>query len=199
MMNKRAGMSPVLLLVSLFFITSCASTTSTSVWKDDDYRGSIRKVFVIGMARKPRIRRFFEDEFTRQFKSSGINAVSSYEVIPDTFQLNRETVRSEIKGRNIDTVLVTKIVGITTEERYETRIAPAIEENDHFGFIYGTGAKLADDRVLLKTNLYHVQTEKLFWSAYSETYLMENKDRYRETGKFIQEMMKTMKKDGLIK
>jgi hypothetical protein len=75
-MEKRIRIFPVLLILKILFITSCATTTSTSVWKDADYKGQIKKVFVIGIARNHLVRRFFEDEFVRQLKSFGV-AVSS--------------------------------------------------------------------------------------------------------------------------
>lgn len=198
-MKKRGIIFPLLLIISIFVVSSCATTTPTSVWKDAEYKGQIEKVFVIGVARKPRYRRFFEDEFVRRLKSSGIEAVSSYEVLPNVLNLNSETIRSKIKGKNIDTVLITRIMDAEIVEGYITPSAPPISENDNYGFVYSRGAKFYDENVVLKTNLYNVETEKLFWSALSETYVLEYADRYKETGKFIQVMFELMKKDKLIK
>jgi hypothetical protein len=184
-MKKRGIIFPLLLILSIFVVSSCATTTPTSVWKDAEYKGQIEKVFVIGVARKPRYRRFFEDEFVRRLKSSGIEAVSSYEVLPNVLNLNSETIRS---------IMDAEIV-----EGYITPSAPPISENDNYGFVYSRGAKFYDENIVLKTNLYNVETEKLFWSALSETYVLEYADRYKETGKFIQVMFELLKKDKLIK
>jgi hypothetical protein len=85
------------------------------------------------------------------------------------------------------------------EERYDTTYVPATREGDMYGFMIGTGAAFEDESVVLKTNLYDASDERLIWSATSETYLMEYSDRYEETNKFIQVIMKMMMNDKLVK
>ena len=59
------------LFACLCLPASCATTKMTDVWKDDNYRGTIRKVVVIGIFKEPDTRKIFEDDAGRKRKHLG--------------------------------------------------------------------------------------------------------------------------------
>ena len=54
-----------------------------SAWKNSTHEGHPRKVMVIGVAKDPANRKFFEDEFVRQLKARDTDAIASYTVLPE--------------------------------------------------------------------------------------------------------------------
>ena len=95
-------------LIPLLLLFSCASTQFTSTWIDSKYKGRfLNNVMVIGVSENQRNRRIFEDEFVRQFKSHGVEAVSSAEVISHDKELNKDTIETEARKLGVDEIFVT--------------------------------------------------------------------------------------------
>ena len=184
----------ILTIISLLLVTSCASTKLYSVWRDEGYSGHIKKVFIIGASPKPVIRRIFEREFVNQLKSHGVDAVASNQVIPSDKMLDKETIVSKIKDLDIDTILITRLA----EKKTITR-----DFSDWYGY-YGYHSRLhkkvfKEELVSLETNLYEVRTERLIWSASSETVLMEERSIYRNIQSLVKVMVKQLSEEKFIK
>ena len=65
-----------------FFMTSCASTKVTGEWKDPNLTAKrYKKIMVMGVAKQPQDRKFYENEFVRQLQAKGVEAVSSHTLI----------------------------------------------------------------------------------------------------------------------
>src|SRR5512135_1558724 len=97
---------------ALMIMSACTTTALTSVWRDSAYRGGpLKKVLIIGVFKSPSVKRFFEDEFTRQLKARGVEVVPSYTVFPEEDEiLSKETIVDKIKELKMDSVLVTRVV-----------------------------------------------------------------------------------------
>jgi len=106
MLTLRSSISFGMLIAML--ITACAMTTLTSVWKDPSYQGQPRKIRVIGVARKPINKRIFEDEFVRQLKARGTDAVASYTVMPDEKQGDHAVIAAKMKEQSADAALISR-------------------------------------------------------------------------------------------
>ena len=188
---------------ALLFTASCTTTKLTSVRIDADYSGQIRKVFIIGVVYKPSVRKLFEDEFVYQLKARGVDAIPSYQVISSTRMLNKETVVSKIKELDIDAVLITKVIEKNEQKRYETQYTKWSkgwhgEYVTGHGYVYGTGDMIENETVVLKSDLFDVKTEKVIWSALSETFLMEYTDYHKEVNSFIKVMVESLSDQKLI-
>ena len=101
----------------LFIFLACASTNSTSIWKDKTYQGHPEKILVINAFPNPGSRRLFEDEFVKAVKERGVDAVVSYSIMPDPIVSDKDSVADEealyccIRDVGADTVLINKPVG----------------------------------------------------------------------------------------
>jgi hypothetical protein len=201
-LNKLHIYCPAIILILI--INSCAPTTLTSVWRDADYSSNIKKIFVIGVAQKKRVRKLFEDEFTRHLKNRGVDAVPSHQILSAEKMLDKESIVAKIKDLEIDAVLITKVVEKRKEERYKTQYAPSFRGwHDSYvtgyGSVYSTGERIEDETVVLETNLYDTGSEKVIWSTLSETFVMEYSDYHKEIKSFIKVMVKNLSKQNLIK
>jgi hypothetical protein len=167
-----------LLTFVAMLVNACVSTQLTSVWKDPAYQTRPAKIMVVGVARNPINRRLFEDEFVRQLKSRGTDAIASYTVIPDKQQGDQEAIAQKVKELGADTILITRLVSKKTVQVYVPGTAyypPPYDGRwpDYYGYgyryMYTPGYIAEDQYAVIETNLYEAKSDKLIWAASSET------------------------------
>lgn len=177
--------------VLLFFIlTSCASTTMLSARKDEAYKGTIKNMLIIVISAEPGTRRVFEREYVFQLKNYGVNATPGYEILPDDKVVDKETILSKIDGRGIDSILITSLISKETV----TTVAPGWY--GHYSHVYGR--RFTDDILNLETTLHDIKSDKMIWSAVSETVIMEGESSLRKIQPFVETILKNLSKDKLI-
>jgi hypothetical protein len=168
-------------------VTACVPAVEvTSSWKDPSYRGYPNKILVIGVAKKPTMRRMFEDEFVRQLTGLGMEAVASYTVIPDAQQDNQEAIAAKLKELSADTVLITRV----TDKKTVTTYVPGTVYNppayygtwngyyrQSYQTVYTPGQTIEDQYAMVETNLYDAVTDELIWSASSEVSMQHSADK----------------------
>ncbi len=187
-------------------VTACATTKLTSDWKDPAYQKQPRKILVIGIVKKPVIKRIFEDEFVRQLKDHGVNAIASYTVMPDKEQRDFEFIAAETKKLGVDAVLTSRLVSKKTVHFYvqgSVYYPPSNYRNwrDYYGYsnqaVYTPGYMAEEEYALVETNLYDARNDKLIWSAASETDIMGSSEDQIKS--FIDVMVNAMAEQKLLK
>ena len=200
-MNVRNLLKGIVALMALSLLVSCASTTSlTAVWKDPAYQGMPKKVVVVGLAKQQAIRNLFEDGFVTQLKARQIDAIASHTLIPFDQMGNRDAAIAKIKATGADTVLVARLVDRKTVETYVVGAPYPGYYNawgNYYGYVYGPSYVQEDEYAYLESNLYQVASEKLAWSARSETWLAaSNQDLITS---FIKAIVDKLASDKVIK
>lgn len=188
------------------FITACATTRLTSAWKDPSYQGQPHKIMVIGVAKKAVNKRIFEDEFVRQLKARGTDAVASYTVMPDAKQNDHSVIAAKMKEQGADAVLIARLASKKTVQTYvpgNIYSPPQYYGNwrDYYGYgyqtMYNPGYMSEEEYALMETNLYDAGNDKLIWSAASETELMGSDQNQIKS--YINVMVNTMADHKLVK
>ena len=194
-----------ILLAVAMLVTACASTQLTSIWKDPSYQARPAKIMVIGLAKKPEIRRLFEDEFVRQLKARGTEAIASYTVLAEQQQNDQAAIAAKVKEMGADSVLLTRLVDKKTVQFYVpgTVYAPPPYYSSwpaYYGNSYSTMASPGyvgeDQYAVIETNLYEAGNEKLVWTATSET-LMGDSNRNLIVA-YIEVLVKAMSYNKLL-
>ena len=188
------------------FIPACSTTKLTSVWKDQTYLEQPRKIMVIGVAKKPVNKRILEDEFVRQLKARGMDAVASYTVMPDEKQGDQAVIAAKMKEQGADAVLISRLASKKTMHTYvpgSVYYPPSYygKWRDYYGHgyqaVYTPGYLAEDEYALMETNLYDAGTDKLIWSASSETEIWGS--HQDQIISYIDVMVKTMAEQKLLK
>ena len=196
---------PGISILGAILVAACATTQITSVWKDPSYQARPAKVMVIGVARNALNRRLFEDEFVRQLKERGTEAIASYTVLSDKQQDDQAAIAAKVKELGADTVLITRLVSKKTVQYYvpgTVYYPPPYYYNwpDYYGYgyryLYSPGYIAEDQYAVIETNLYESGSDKLVWAATSET-VMNDAD-HKLIKSYIGIMADTMSKNGLI-
>ena len=173
----------VVVLAALAFLAACASTTIVDQWQSPDFKGGpFKRVLVVGVTKEAAVRRIFEDEFVRQLRARGTDAVASYTLIPEDGQVDRPRLERAVKESRADSVIVTRVVKV--EQR--TQVVPGTPAfpgfgTDIYGF-YGSGwggvwtgyasppAVFQYDEVKVETKLFQAGDAGLVWAAQSEVF-----------------------------
>jgi hypothetical protein len=206
--NICTGLVSWLLAASLL-ATSCASTKLTSVWKDPDYQNTPRKILVLGMLQKPENRRLIEDTFVQQLKAGGVDAVAGYTILPDEKLAEKEVIAAQLKKVGADALFLTRVVDRRTDLNYvpaagHHRPGYPAYYNSWGGYyshgydtIYQPAYMTEDEYAIAEANLYDVATDKLIWSAASETLIRSDQRDLIEN--YVSVIMKSLRKQQVIR
>ncbi len=188
----------ILPIICFVFLNACASTTEfNSVWKDETYQGGyLKKVLIIGVAKKSEVRRYFEEIFAQQLRTRGVDAVPSNIVLPESGMLKKETIIAKVNELKIDSVLVTKLVSVKDIGTYET--SPTyVSGGGYYGYYSQSYQTVSLGRnVVLITRIFDAKSEKLIWSALSETVLEGSPESVLDS--FISAIMQRLEEGKLI-
>lgn len=169
-----------LLICSIFF-SSCSANRLLSSWTEDTQdHYNLGKVLVVGVAIDETKRRIYEDTFVSSLTELDVLAVPSYTVCKQAIEPSTEGLKEVVEKTGADAVLITHLVG-KNEESYSPPTQQSSSVASHFSHglyryypaiyrsVYAPGNYSVTTKVILETNLYDVQTEKLIWSARSES------------------------------
>ena len=186
-------------------LAACASTSIVSLWVIPDAAANKpRKLLVVGVSNADATRRIFEDEFVRQLKARGIDAVPSYSQLYQDSKPTQEAVVSAIKSSGADTVLVTQITGTDTRTDVSYQYQPMLVPGGYYGFYSGAWASTyvatptvyQYDVVNAETRVWNTQSDKLVFSVMTRTFDPSNPQR--EIPPFVTLIIDHMAKSGLI-
>jgi hypothetical protein len=195
-------------------LAACATTEVTAVWKDESYQGGPRKVLVYAVLKKPINRRIVEGEFISHFRSRGIDAVPGYAVFPGNELVKEEVLEEKLKAQGFDSLLLmqptearkeqVQVPGMVTyQPTYPTIYQPAPYYRTWPGYysmgytaVYTPSYTVEDRYVMAETNLYDVATEKLIWTAASETKIEGKVQKLIKT--YVAVIMDAMRKEKVV-
>jgi hypothetical protein len=162
-------------------VASCGTTSMQSAWKDETYQTTPKKIMVIGVAKNPGKRRFYEDQFASVLQKRGIGAIPSYQHFAGDGRMDSTAAIAKMQELGADAVLVTRLLDKKTVETYYppsvTYMGPSYYPS-YYGGWYGyysydymttPGYTAVEDYYYLETNLYDLGTRKLVYSGLSET------------------------------
>ena len=167
-------------------LTSCAASTQlTSSWVDPAAAGhQFKKIVVVGVTNKAPARREYEDSWSRELASRGIEAMPSYNFGGADAKLDKDAAMAKLGEIGADAVLVTRLVDKETVNTYyppsySTVAAPSPYYGGWYGYYsmgysYMTSPGYVEENKVyrLETNLYDIHGDKLIWSGLTETTLM---------------------------
>jgi hypothetical protein len=180
--RMAAILSAVILGSIILGLVGCASGPKiVSSWRDPSYQGPMfKKIGVVGIAANDTNRRIFESVFVEQLRSTGLEAVASYEVNPTDQKLPPEEIETYCRENKIDAIITTRVVDISTEVQSTGPTVVAAPYPAYYGSYYGyystswayyqsPGYVYTYEVVRIETNVYETKNWSLVWTGTSET------------------------------
>ncbi|HET8858939.1 DUF4136 domain-containing protein [Marivirga sp.] len=171
----------------MVFIGCSPSTNITATWKNPDLSESgFNNILVTAMVNNVSARESLETELALQLSKKGVLATQGMNLFPPDLRDEKMGSKSEllnaINENKFDALITINLV----ESEMETRYVPgttAYAPLNSFGYygnfwgyynywyptVYDPGYYDTVKSYFLETNLYDAETEKLIWSAQSET------------------------------
>lgn len=187
--------------VAMGFTGCAASTKIVNQWVSPDYASPhFRKIMVIGVSKQPSIRRTFEDEFVKQLKATGVEAVPSYLYIPEDGQVDEDRLQAAVKQANANAVIITRLVRVEKK----TQVSPGFYRPGPFGFYGGYSAAWLGyyepprvyqyDVYISETSLYDMN--QLVWAGTVET--TDPGDINKEIERYVDTVIDALKSKNLL-
>lgn len=172
MMQSGAWKTLLLAAVALA-LGACATTRPVKEWRDAEFSGPIDSVLIIAAIERSTQRRVYEDLYADTLAGYEIEAIPGYTLMTTELELSRETVEAAVRGRAIDAVLVTRLLGIEDVETYEPPTTRVYYRSYHRYYQHAltetSPGYYRRYRVLtLETTLYDTASGELVWSMQSE-------------------------------
>jgi hypothetical protein len=145
-----------------------SKTTLTDVWKDKEYQGTVSKIAVFLIVQDRGRRILWEDEFVRQLKARGTNAMPLYVVIPPDKFVDREAALTKMSDLGADVVLIVRLVDKLTAQATIPAPDPS-RRSGYYEYIYDAPVRDTSEPAYLETNLFDVKTAQRVWTARSVT------------------------------
>ena len=185
-------------------LAACSTTYISSLWKDPTYQVKPHKIMIIGIAKSPANKRTLEDDFAKQLKLKGTDAVSSYAILPDDKDGNKDAIAAKMKEQGADAVLITRIASRKTvyTNLLEVYAPPQSYLTWQNYYEYGYGNITSPNNVeetkyaVMETNMYDAGNDKLIWSASSETEITGTDQKFIRS--YVNVMVKSMTKQKLL-
>ncbi len=178
---------PVFLLLFCSLISSCSANRLLSSWNDPTFENpQPGEILIIAIARDETKRRIFEDTFADSLTHTKMKGIPSYTVSKQSAEPNLEELRATVKKTGAEYVLITHIVG-AKEQSFHQRASIVVGTNTYpesthtygaslysyypfiFRSVHAPGVYTETVKVILETNIYDVKTEKIIWTARSES------------------------------
>lgn len=216
---KQKIFSGSMLTLMILLLAACASTSLTRLWKDAAFNEKpLESIMVLGVAKKSEVSQRFEDLFVDAFQKKGITSVAAHEIIPESRQLtlenlkqHKEIIKETAAKNQLSAVLITHLISVSEEEEdlksnrsdagpnssYHDMGAYSIFVYRNMGSTGPPGRSVTRQYVRLRTNIYDTASEKLIWSASSQSVDPDSVDTiFRE---LLNVITKQLMADGLIR
>lgn len=198
-MKGKCFLCVTISILLLVIMTSCATTTLKSVWRDSAYRGGpLENVLIIGVDANPTVKELLEDEFAGQLKAAGTAAVPSHTILSEDEVLDKGTILTKMKERGIDSVLVVSVADVKVTGTYESY--PPYSSVGGFSTDYLACCQyVSTGRTLfIETKFFDAKFDKLIWSALSET-IVESPSLKYSIESFVHAVAEDLRDKKLLK
>jgi hypothetical protein len=168
-------------LGGLFLLAACGGGTQFSgVWVDPTYQDrQLQRILVVGVSENQTGRLMWESEMAAQLKHYKVDAIPSSTILPRDEMLSEAMVKENIAGKDIDGILVTRVMSVDQHEEYvpgTTYTVPSTYYNWYgyysmgYSVVHDPGYTYTSTTANLESNLYDATNGKLIWAAISHTY-----------------------------
>ena len=204
----------VIIFVCTIFSACTSSTQITSTWTDKEIEApAYKNIFVVALTHDIDARKIVENELAAHFRDKGVKVSTSIDLYgPITREEagSKEEIVAKVRENGNNAILILSLIDSETETRYvagnNNYYAPTLTYNFYGSFgsyydyyspqLYEPGYYANDKIYFLESNLYDVASEKLVWSAQSQSYSPGDIENFAE--EFSEVTIARLHKDNLI-
>jgi len=193
-----------LLSLMVFALIACATTELTKTWRSPDYKGpALKRLLVVGVSKQPAVRRAFEDEFVKQLKASGVDAVAGYTLITEPDSIDESQLTQAVKQAGADGMLITRLVRADVDTQFTPAFQPTAGTSLAGGYsaawtgYHEPSASSKPETVILETNLYRINESQHLWAGTTETFATTS-ELHKDIERFAKLIIGALQKQKLV-
>jgi hypothetical protein len=209
-MNASRTLSFCSIITFMVLLTACSGTRVTGVWKKSDYAGPpFKSLMVVGLTGELLNKALWENIMADRLRQNGLTTALSVNSFPADGVVGEREIINLVIARNIDGVLVTRLVDTRLEQVYLPPLGAFYDEP--YGYysrfsryypyayhrVYSPGYTSTFTTVLLETNLYDAATQQLIWSMSTDTVGFDSGNEVVE--EVSRKVVDLLRRDGLIR
>jgi hypothetical protein len=190
------------LLAALLFLGACAGGAQlVRVEMAPGYdKGPLQRVMVVGYLDQRPNRIHFENEFVKQFRAHGVQAVTSLAVLPKNKETNKQEIFRQAKLQKTQAIFVGFLIDVNTKTSHTPGYSqPFYRLEPGWGTMgWGVpGYSTEHQTVRVLTQLYDTHSQQVFWTAVTK--IVQPKSVGEILDSMAVEVMSNLKKKGLVK
>jgi len=173
---------PFTAFILMFLLMACPSksTNFSTVWKDETYQGRPGKILVVSAFPDPVTRKIFEDEFVKELKDRGMDAVPSYTVMPDLVVSDKDAIAVEAKGVGADTLLINISRDATQLDKFVA------------------GGQIGDWYIHIQTDVYNIKSQRSIMNVSAVVHIVTDKTRTDQIQSYIKDLVNMLSQHKLL-
>ena len=200
----------LLAFLAVLALAACSTTTIVDQWQSPAYTGGpFKRILVVAITKEAMTRRIVEDEFVKQLKARGTDAIASYTLIAEQGPVDKSRLEAALRESRSDAAITTRVVQVDRK----TQIVPGAPlmlipgQYDIYGY-YGAGfpgvwagystppTVFQYDDVRVEAQLFDARTAALVWTANSDVFAPT--EPARDSADFAETMIKALAARKLI-
>ena len=195
-----------LLVLVIFYLSGCAWTTLETIKNPELLQVKFRKLLVVAPFSDIGLRKQTENAFIAQFNLSGVNAISSIDLIPPVKDYNEQELLKILEQSNIDGVLVVGLQDYWTSQTYipkssSSRGSASLYGNSlyyqNYTQEYG-GFYISKPRVKFEIRLFDSKSSQVAWLGTSFTRGNAFADYNTLAKSLAKEIVKKLREENVI-
>lgn len=176
-------------MILFLSVTGCNSTRITGTYKAPDAKSDYDKIFVVGLVGDQLTQKNIENDLVKMLQARGITAEAKKGTFDPKMELTEDRKReiaNSLKSQGFDSVITFSLISIDEKKDYvpgsytsagvgyyPTRLPHYGSYWGYYGHystqVYQPGYYTNNTIYTMEAALYDLETEKLVWSARSET------------------------------
>jgi len=194
------------LLIALVAGTVVYAAKFKSTWKSPEagrlgFAG--KKVAALVITVDENLQISAEEALARELIARGVQGVAAYRLIPKEELRDKDKAKGWFERSNVQGIVIMRVVSADKEITYTPDVwitSMYASPWDYYGYGWSTAiggvTRREDTIVTIETLIYDLTKSKLIWAGVSEK--TNPKDAQKTVKELVQEVVKEMRKDGLV-
>ena len=188
----------LVIVAGISVLVGCASTTLQSTWMDPGYRGGpFKRFLVVGLsARDVTARRVLEDVVVHKLKAGGVEALPGWQFLASNGPADEAAFTAAVAKSGADAMLMVRLIAVETQTTVWPPMGPRFGWYGYYSGWYAYPEVTQSQIAVIETALFDVRTQRVVWSATSETINPTNVQK--DAPVFADVILGALRKDGFL-
>jgi hypothetical protein len=202
-MYRTRAIFQIVFLAAALVLAGCSANRLVSQWNNQTYAtAAFHKILIGGGSGESAIRRNLEDEFVAQLRAGGVEAVPSYQFIPEDRDVEENALKKAAQAAGADAIIFGRSTGVEQKTEYYSGYYPSFGVfGPHFGAswygFYGAPTFRTYNVYASEVTLYDLGKNDVVWTGTVRTDNTYNVDSTIKN--YVEVVLKALEEKQLLR